>query len=1022
MVTILSAIPLSMRPVRRIAGTLAPVFPLKARLVPPARPAHRPVRSFRSLAVLAVTGGALVAAGAIPATSLEKVTSGYSSGDFETVGLTPQGWAVSAPSPNQAVVSTSRAISGSRSLLVDDASASRQAVVARRVAVRPGAVYHAQGYAYTARGAQTLSLNFADASGRIIARHSTSSTGAAMVWSRVEVHATAPSAARSVVLQVSSSTAAVSRVWWDAIGIISPAVANAGFESSPTSTSPVPGWSRYASGGASVGVTTSQAHVGSRSLHLADRTRTGATLARTSYVPVFPNVTHDVRAWLRPTAGSFTMTVRWFDAAKRPVGTKSFTVSGRMSTWNLVLRTVTAPSSAHLAKVDLGTTNAQTGTGDVDAVSLIPSAGARVHGYTSSALSQPLNGFTNTNTSGAFAIGGRAKLFSVVSGQPAELQVLDVQTRTLEVRRPLAGATVGWALTRGSDGSLYVAGTGGHLYRYLPSSKTLRDLGRVTAKATTVWDLEKGTDGRIWGVSYPGSELWSFNPSTNRITSLGSVSKNHAYARSLAVSGGYAYVGLGSTYPAVMRVSLSNPASKTRIALPVPVTAGSVSDVELLGRYLLVRTPAGTTASGAHYAGERRLYDTRTGSWKVAANMAAQTPSSLDASGRFYYFSYKKLWAVSSSTGAKSAVASTTMNPGRERLVVSATLGGVSGQWLLAYDPAGTVRAINLSTHKTVAFSTRFRPTKMRIKTLNEGARGAVYAGGFGGPSLAVLSATTGTGPQYPARSGVSNGIGEVEGTKAHGAFEYIGTYTGGKVFRYDTSKPWVDGSNPRLVAALGTSHRQDRPMAWATAGSRTFFGTVPKYGVRGGVLGYFNSDTSAPVIVSQPVAGQSVVSLAASGNVVYGGTSRWGGLGAAPSTGAARVFAYDVSTKRKLWESTPIAGAQTIGAVAMGPGGSLWAASGPLLVELDRRTGAALRRVMVYPAPATTGAVYRNADLVYADGVFYLAAMDRVYVVDPATLRVTAAVPSGMSTQRLAITGGRVLYPAGTTVRYINR
>ncbi len=76
----------------------------------------------------------------------------------------------------------------------------------------------------------------------------------------------------------------------------------------------------------------------------------------------------------------------------------------------------------------------------------------------------------------------------------------------------------------------------------------------------------------------------------------------------------------------------------------------------------------------------------------------------------------------------------------------------------------------------------------------------------------------------------------------------------------------------------------------------------------------------------------------------------------------------------------------------------------------------------MIYPAPKTTGAVFRNADLVYADGVFYLAAMDKVYVVDPATLRVTAAVPSGMSTQRLAISGNRVLYPSGSTVRYLTR
>ena len=894
--------------------------------------------------------------------------------------------------------------------------------MARRVAVRPGAVYHAQGYAYTTRGVQTLSLLFADASGRVIARHSTPSTGASMVWSRVEVHGTAPAAARSVVIQVSSSNAALSTVWWDGIGIISPAVVNPSFESAATASVPVPGWSRATTGGASATLTTAQARLGSRSLHIADRTTSGYALARSARVEVFPGVSHDVRAWVRPTAGSLTQTIRWYDSARRMVGYQSFRVGGRVNTWNLVARRLTAPSNAHYATIDFSVSVAGTGTADVDAISFLPAAGAPVRSYSSASLSQPLNGFSNTNATAAVVIGGRPKLFSVVSGEPAELQMLDVQTGALEVRRELTGTKVGWGLTTGSDGSLYVAGSGGHLFRYLPSTKSLRDLGRVTPKATTVWDLEKGPDGRIWGVSYPASELWNYNPSTNKITSLGSVSTGHAYARGLAVDASYAYVGLGSTNPAVMRVSLANPAAKTRIALPVSTTSGTVSEVELLGRYLLVRTPSGVTSSGTKYTTERRLYDTWTGSWNVAANMTAQTPSGLDSGGRFYYFSYKQLWAVNSRTGAKTSVASTAMSAGRDRLVVSATLGGVSGQWLLAYDPAGTVRAINLGSFRTATYTTRFAPTKMKIKTLNEGAKGAIYAGGFGGASLGVLSPTTGVGPQYPARVGVANSIGEIEGSAAHGSFQYLGSYTGGKVFRYDTTKPWVDGSNPRLVASLSTSHRQDRPMAWATSGARTFFGTVPKYGVRGGVLGYFNNDSSAPVIVPQPVAGQSVVSLAAYGNVAFGGTSRWGGLGASPSAGAAKVFAYDVATKRKLWESTPIPGAESIGAVAIGPGGTVWAASGPLLVELDRGTGRLLRRVMIYPAPKTTGAVFRNADLVYADGVFYLAAMDKVYVVDPATLRVTAAVPSGMSTQRLAISGNRVLYPSGSTVRYLTR
>jgi hypothetical protein len=635
------------------------VCALPARAVTIRRRVHPVLRALRSVIVLAVTCAVMVVTVSVPATSLGTITSGYPVGDFETVGLAPQGWVVSAAGTNRGVVSTSRAISGSRSLLVEDLGATEPITVSRTVRVRPGSAYHAQGYAYTRQGVQNLSLLFADESGRIIARHSTPSTGASMVWSRVEVHATAPAAARTVVIQVSSSAASVSTVWWDAIGIITPVISNSGFESTATASAPVPGWWSVATGGASATVTTTQARLGSHSLHIADRTTSGYALARSARTPVFPGVSHDVRAWIRPSAGSLIQTIRWYDGSGRLVDHQSDRVSGRLNTWTLVSRRLTAPSDAQFASIDFSVSVAGTGTADVDAVSFIPSPGATLHGYTARGLSQPLNSFSNTNTTAAVVMGGRPKVFTVVSGEPAELQMLDVQTGAVEVRRTLNGTNVGWGLTTGADGSLYVAGTGGHLFRYLPSTKTLRDLGRVTPRATTVWDLEKGPDGRIWGVSYPASELWNYNPSTSKITSLGSVSTTHAYARGLAVDGRYAYVGLGSTYPAVMRVSLANPATKTRIALPVPVTSGTVSEVELLGRYLLVRTPSGVTASGVRYTGERRLYDVSTGSWKVAANMPAQTPSGLDSSGRFYYFSYQQLWAVDSRTGVKTSVAST---------------------------------------------------------------------------------------------------------------------------------------------------------------------------------------------------------------------------------------------------------------------------------------------------------------------------------------------------------------------------
>ncbi|MEN3123673.1 hypothetical protein [Janibacter sp. LM] len=79
------------------------------------------------------------------------------------------------------------------------------------------------------------------------------------------------------------------------------------------------------------------------------------------------------------------------------------------------------------------------------------------------------------------------------------------------------------------------------------------------------------------------------------------------------------------------------------------------------------------------------------------------------------------------------------------------------------------------------------------------------------------------------------------------GHHQHLGTYTDGRIFRHDTTQPWSDGKNPALLTTLGPTHTQDGPLAWATSGGRTYFGTVPKYGVRGDGLSIIDSATATP-------------------------------------------------------------------------------------------------------------------------------------------------------------------------------
>lgn len=635
----------------------------------------------------------------------------------------------------------------------------------------------------------------------------------------------------------------------------------------------------------------------------------------------------------------------------------------------------------------------------------------------------PLDSEARTKTSAALVVDGRPKLAAVVSGGPAELQVLDVETGEVDSAVGLPGMVSGEAIAVGGDGHIYVGGDSGHVFRYSPGSAAADDLGAATPGTTNIFDMSVAPDGSVWGGSYPTGELLHLDPASGRIDNLGQVRPGATYARSVTVDGRYAYVAVGATRPEIIRVDVRDPASKTRIALPEPLTAGIISEVRVLGNFLAVRLPSGSTANGTTHPAQRRLYDLRRGSWDVPANVTGQSPSPVDSRGEFHYVADGQLWGVSATTGTKRAMASVGAAVGRDRHIVQGGFGDDTADWMLTFVPQSQeIKAVNLTTFDQRTLPARLQPVPMAIKSLSAGDDGRVFVGGFGGASLAIVNLRTGATTHLPRRP-IPPGpgtIGEIEGTIAHGRYQYLGSYTGGKIFRYDRSRPWVDGTNPQLIASLGSSHGQDRPVAWATAGPRTLFGTIPTYGEVGGGLGVIHSDQADPTFVRNVVPEQSVVALTAVGDVAYGGTSRWGGLGAPTSTGDAKVFAYDTRLGRKLWEVAPEPGAQSIGSIVADDSGRLWVAGSGTLYQVDRRTGATLRKVTVHPPSLAARPTYASSALVVHEGAIYFQSGDKIHAVDPDTLDVTTVVPSGVTAPRLALVDQQLVYPAGTRLKTV--
>lgn len=932
---------------------------------------------------------------------------------FESGRPGASGWTLHSPRAGVVRRSTEHAVSGEHSLLVEDAEGTGDARATWSLfATASGRPHYVSAHAFQRGADQELRVRWIDSSGHTLGHDVRRTSGATDMWQRVSLDITAPKGARYGELQIASSDDGSGRTWWDDVRITDSVIPDASLEQSPGDDGSLRSWQTTGSGGATATRSSLRARLGRWSLLLEDTTPKGAASATSERTRVDADVTYTFRGWVHPVRGTTAVDVVWYDAEGHELGSRSLSGGRPAGRWSLVTAAdVVAPREAHSASVRPRTSLSGTATASWDAFSLTPTPGAPPLDFEVTDLGTPLRASARTRTNAPFVRDGRVKIATLVTGVPTRLQVLDLETGALEDRVELPGMTTGQTVVVGRDGRLYAGGDGGHLYRWTPGADSAEDLGRVTGGARTVFDLAVAPDGTIWGGSYPGGELWRVDPDSGEITSLGRVRHEQEYARSVAVDERYVYVGVGTSQPAIVRVAIDDPDDRTVIPLPGRATQGVLSELELLGRYLAVKIPAGTTPDGLYRPAERRLYDLERRTWDVPANVSEQLPSPLDSRGRFHYIRSGHLVSVDSRTGRSTTGAAAKPAPG-QRHVVRATIGGIDSEWLLVVDPAsGDVAARDLDSGREATSSLRLRPEALPTKALAEGSDGSAVVGGYAGPQMAILDVRSGGLRPGLAEDG-SSALGELEGGTTLGGVNYLGTYTSAHIWRHDPSRT---GGDPVEIASLGSTQNQDRPTAWTTVGDRVLFGTVPKYGVLGGGIGTIQGGRMTR-FTRGVVPDQSIVSLTARDGIVYGGTSRWGGLGATPTTPSARVFGYDPVSGRATWSVTPAEGAQSL-TVTVGPRGTIWAADGGTLYELDPTDGHTLRSITVDPTPVRDSPTFRSTDLVTHRGYLFLRTNGRLYAVDPINLRTATPVSEGVTARGIVRVDDRFVVGASDHV-----
>lgn len=526
--------------------------------------------------------------------------------------------------------------------------------------------------------------------------------------------------------------------------------------------------------------------------------------------------------------------------------------------------------------------------------------------------------------------GGRPVAYGVQMGSPGVLTVTDPATRELLDTAFLADSSGAWGVTQASDGTVYAGSyPNAHVYAYDPQTRTTTDLGAPVAGQTVLYGLRPGADGRIYGGTYPGAHVFSYSPAEG-FRDYGAMFPGEQYAIDVAVDAerDVLWAAVGS-HGHLVRLDLTTGEKRDILPAALQGDASYPYDINLAGGRLFVKRSKL----------EALVLDPDTGA-VLAQNftIGSRGTSPLAPDGRSVYFTNgNQLWRYDVATDAYGPVLNAAGAPvvaggagigfGFAGGRLYATIGNYAGQ-ALWYDPA---------TGASEQYRLPFPPQALDINTISAGPDGRIYTNLYINGNLAVLNPTTGT-PANLGRLGQADGFGWLGGKMYQGVYPY------GGVLEYDPAKPYALGTNPRELFRLQPDG-QNRPLAFAAAGTKLYIASTPDYGLWGGALTVYDTATGGRTTRRDIVADQGVVSLAVIGDRLWAGTTIGGGGGTVPKAHEAKLFTADLATGSKLAEFTPVPGADAITSVVEGPDGLVWGLADGELFVLDPATGAVVHR-----------------------------------------------------------------------------
>lgn len=552
-----------------------------------------------------------------------------------------------------------------------------------------------------------------------------------------------------------------------------------------------------------------------------------------------------------------------------------------------------------------------------------------------------------TATTAADRIGDR--IYTATAGvSPVVVGGYDPATERIEESYELPTGGGVWAIEHiGTD--LYVGTyTPGDLYKI---DTVTGQVAKVASMGSFIWALDVSPDGKIFAGTYPTAEVYEYDPATGQTTNHGVAMPGEQYVRSIAADESAIYAGIG-TKAHLVRIDRATGA-RTDILPPAYADRTFVATLDLVGS---------TLVAGMSPTATMLIFDTADPSnpreVQVDNDNYITAITAEQETGDVYFGTRPSGTLYRYRTASESLDRLGVPYDGAsfyrifpESDVVRAELAGQ----VTTYDKAsGEFGVVDLAEAGL--------PPTPELAMAIAAAEDYVLVSGKAGIQVHNLTAGTNRRISLPGEAKTMTPVGD----RVH-----LGVYTLARLWTMRAG-----GADLRELTRV--EHEQTRPTdaEYDPTTGKLLMTTEPDYGKYSGTLTIYDPRSRALDVYRGVVPDQSVQSVAAWSGTAYLGSHTRNSLGTEPIATDATLSAFDLSSRRVLWELTPVPGATAIVDLERHRARLYGTTNDGRLFEFD-------------PSTKTVRAVVRIADrgqneLVSARGVLYGTDGKVLYRVDP--------------------------------------